>query len=209
MPNALPYNQALPTVLTAVTAPTFEVRINQIVRLFLQISGTPFANSAAMKLKATWDGLIAASDATKIIYTPLMSGTKITPSKALESGSDSNTTYRGLPEYYGEGVAKITGTFRGKDSASMNSIVNSGASTLSLMNSAGLSTLVAYGLNNDGHFICNSDFSGIRFYNFTLRSRGTEGLNSNDIIEWSADLEPNWDSLLIPVVPSFDPRNYI
>lgn len=207
MPSAIPYNQALPAALPSATAPGFEFRINQIVRLFLQISGTPFANAAAMKLKSNWDTLIAASDATKVVYTPLMSNTKITMSKKLETSADSNTTYRGLPEYFGEGVSKISGSFRGKDTASMSSIA--ALTQFSLMNSAGRSTLVAYICNNDGQFVSNSDFTGILLYNFSLRTRSTEGLNSNDIIDWDADLEPNWDGNIIPTIPSFDPRLYI
>lgn len=213
MPQAITYNQALPAVLPAVVAPGFQVRINQIARLFFQLDGNTIATTAAVKLKATWDTLIAAADATKVVYTPLCSNTKISVSKELATGSDTNTTYRGLPEYFGEGVARLSGSFRGKDYASLNSLV--GLTQFSLMNSNGLSTLRCYFMNNDGHFILQDGtstgllLSGFRVYNFSLRSRGTEGLNAADVIDFTLDLEPNWDQYVMPVVPSFDPRLYV
>lgn len=206
MPKSIPYNIAIPSVLPSITAPGFEVRINQIARLFFQLLGTPFANAAAMKLKANWDTLIAASDASKVVFSALCSNTKIAMSKDLGIGGDTNTTYRGIPEYFGEGFSKMGGSFRGKDAASMSSLVD--LTEFSLMNSAGSSTLGCYFMNNDGQFFCNADFSPIQIWNFSLRSRGTEGLNSNDVIDWSIDLAPNWDATIIPVVPSFDPRLY-
>ncbi len=215
MPKAIPYNQALPASINtpAIVAPGFEVRINQIVRLFFQQTGNTIATTAAAKLKATWDALIAAADATAVVYTPLCSNTKITSSKELATQADSNTTYRGIPEYFGEGVARLTGSFRGKDYASMNSLVQ--LTQFSQMNSAGLSSLQVYFLNNDGHFILADGtttgllLSGFRIYNFSLRSRSTEGLNSADIIDFSLDFEPNWDAAAMPVIPSFDPRLYV
>lgn len=206
MSKPIPYNQALPTILPTPTAPGFEVRMNQFVRMFLQIPGTPFATEAAMKLKANWDALIAAVDATKVVFTPLFSASKVPSSKALETGSDSNLTYRGISEYFGEGTSKGELNFRGKDSASMSAL--SDLSPFSMMNSAGLSRLAAYFVNNDGHIFCNDDFSPILIYNFTVRTRGSEGLNSNDVIPGSFELPPNWDANVIPVIPSFDPRLY-
>lgn len=211
MPKEYPYNQALPAALTAPTAPVFEVRLNQIARIFFQIAGTPFATAAAIKLKATWDGLIAASDATKIVYTPLCSNTKITTSKALASGADTNATFKGLPEYFGEGVAQLSGEFRGKDAASMSSL--SDLTQFSLMNTAGKSTLVMYLVNNDGHIFAiqnTTTVQGITAYNFRLGTRGTEGLNSNDVIPFTIDLEPYWDTAIAPFIPeaTFDPLAY-
>jgi hypothetical protein len=209
MPKAIPYNQALPSVLTSAVSPGFQVRINQMVRLFIQLTqaSPSFANEAAVKVKANWDTLIAAVDATKIQYTALFSASKVNASKALEVSGDTNATYRGIPEYFGEGFTRVEATFRGKDGASMNSMAN--YTQFSLQNSAGLTKLQAYWCNNDGHFLLNSDFSGIPMYNFALRTRSSDGLNSNDIIGFTFDLEPNWDANLIPVVPSFDPRLYV
>lgn len=200
------YNQALPSVLPSITAPGFNVRLNQISRLFFQIPGTPFASEAAMKLKANWDALIAASDITKVTYTALFSGSKIPSSKPLETGGDTNMTYQGIPEYFGEGFAKFEATFRGKDAASMASLGD--LTQFSVENSAGRSTLAAYFMNNDGQFFCNADFSPILLYNFAVRTRGTEGLNANDVIGFTFDLPPYWDETIRPVVPSFDPRLY-
>jgi hypothetical protein len=206
MPSPIPYNQALPSALTAATAPGFQVRTNQVVRLFFQLLGTPFATEADMKLKATWDALIAASDDTKVVYTPLFSNSKISMSAPLKTGKDGNETYRGIPEYFGEGVAEFTASFRGKDAASLNSLV--ALTQFSLMNSNGQSTLGVYMLNNDGMFMSPA-LNPVQIYNWSMRSRGSDGLNTNDIIDCSFDLSPNWDSDYVPLIPSFDPRNYI
>jgi len=206
MAKPIPYNRPLPTILSTPTVPTFTTRLNQMVRIMFQLSGNVFASQAAMKEKANWDALIASTGTDKVIFTSLFSNTKVSQSKALETGSDTNMTYRGISEYFGEGVSKVTLDFRGKDAASMNSM--SDITQFSLMNAAGLSSLTGYFVNNDGHIFSNGDWSGFRIWNFALRTRGSEGLNSNDVIGASFELEPNWDSTFIPTIPNFDPRLY-
>lgn len=207
MANRPVYNVPVPSVLTAITPNSIGLRTNQIVGLFIQLIGTPFPDEATMKLKASWDALIAASDSTKVVFTPPFSNPKFMQSKELETGQDTNATYEGIPEYFGEGTVKVTIEFHNIDSASlasMNYLYN-----LSKVNSANQAALGAYFLNNDGQFFCQDDFSPFRIINFTLRTRGTEGLNASDIIGASFYLKPYWSDDMIPVVPSFDPRLYI
>lgn len=209
MPKKVPYNQALPLVLPTPTTPVFEVRLNQIVRIFFQLIGTPFATAAAIKLKANWDTLIAATDATKVVFTPLCSNTKISTSKELATSADTNLTFDGIPEYFGEGASRLSGEFRGKDAVSMSSL--SDLTQFSLMNTAGQTSLVMYLVNNDGHIFASQDavtVSGIPAYNFRLGTRGSEGLNSNDVIPFTVDLKPYWDATIAPYIPSFDPLLY-
>jgi len=204
-----PYNQPLPAVIPSVTQSAFPFRLDQTTRLFLQLTpqATPnFASEAAAQTKSNWDALIAATDETKIVFTPMFSDPKIPMSKPIKTAQDSNITVAGVPDYFGETIISFTATFRSKDAASMLSMRN--LTQFSLQNTIAQTSLGAYFMNKDGYLFMNSDFSTFQIFNFRVGSRGSEGLNSADIVEMSFDLLPTWDQELICVIPTFDPRMY-
>ncbi len=201
-----PFLSAFPAT-PAVTTKTMDQRFNQIVRLAVQVSGTPFATAIALSTKANWTTLLAASDATKIILSPLFSNSKITSSKPLETGADTNATYNGIPIYFGEGTAMFSGEFQDLDAPAINSFF-SVVSGFSLSNGVGSYPLVAYWCNNDGMLFSTPTFGGLPCINLTARTRGSEGLNSSDKIPFHFYLPPNWDGVTTAPTPSV-PTNLV
>ncbi len=195
----IPYNIPTGTQFAsspAIPAKRFNVqRFNQIVRLAVQVYGTPFASQAALYLKSNWTTLLAATDNTRMILSPPFSMSKISPSKPLQTGPDTNATYNGLPVYFGEGVAEFSATFLDVDQAVIDAFFTVTAPFS--MSNYGVTTnsLVAYFCNNDGHIFSNDVWGGIPILNLTPRSRETDGLNSSDKTGFGFYFLPNWDTL--------------
>lgn len=212
-----PYNQPFPAALTAITQSAIAFRLDQSVRFFFQripqVSAT-FTQTTA-KVKANWDTAIAASDITKVVYSPVFSGMKIPPSAPLEVGANTNATFAGIAELYDEGTVRVSGTFRSKDAPSMLSMQQ--LTQYSLQNTVGGSNLGLWICNKDGYLFGDATtapstaFDPFMIYNFRTSARGSEGLNSPDILDFTFDLLPTWDQCLVCVIPTapFDPiANY-
>ena len=211
-----PYDQPLPAAFTAITQSAIPFRLDQIVRFFFQQLPTvsTFTQTTA-KVKANWDTAIAASDNTKIIYSPVFSGMKIPPSAPLEIGANTNATFAGIGELYDEGTIRVSGTFRSKDAPSMLSMQQ--LTQYSLQNTVGGSNLGLWMVNKDGYIFGNAfatpatAFDPFMVYNFRTSARGSEGLNAPDLMDFTFDMLPTWDSNLVAVIPTspFDPiANY-
>jgi len=205
----IPYNVAVATQFPATPAipdRRYNVqRFNQIVRLAVQISGTPFASQSALMLKANWDDLIAATDETRIILSPPFSNSKITSSKEIQTTPDSNATYRGLPVYFGEGTAMFSAEFQDVDGAVLDAFFDVVAPFTMGSNGAVSNTAVVYLVNNDGMIFSTPAWGGLPCIAFAGRSRGSEGLNSSDKTPFAFYLPPNWDggtTLPTPTVPT-------
>jgi hypothetical protein len=212
------YNQGVGTQFAtspAIPAKRFNTqRFNQIVRIAVQLAGTNFTDAASMMLKSNWDALIAATDETRIILSPPFSGSKVSPSKIIETSADSNDSYRGLPIYFGEGTTMFEGLFNDVDAAVLDAFFNTVAE-FSMGNGIGTNALVAYLVNNDGHIFSTPTFGGLPCINLSGRSRGSDGLNTSDKTAFNFYMPPNWDSgdtLPTPTVPvgvgSVDLRAY-
>lgn len=208
MSSAIQYNTILGNQFPdspAIPAKKFNTnRFNQVVRLALQIQGNNFATQADLMLKANWDTLIAATDATRVILSPPFSGTKISPSKPLQTNPDTNNTYRGLPVYFGEGTAEFSATFLDVDASVLDAFF-SVVSPFTMSNGLGDNVAVGYWSNNDGQIFSTPTWGGLPCINFSDRTRGSDGLNSSDMVPFSFYLTPNWDggdTLPTPSVPS-------
>ena len=204
--QTFPYNVPLPSALPTPTAPTFEFRLDQIVKIAFQMPGTPFASEAAMKDQDTWDTLTAATNATKIVLSPLFSNNKIDGGDAIMTQADSNLTVAGIPELFGNGISKFSAEFRGKDSASVQSMRD--LTQFSLQNSIGLTSLCGYLINKDGMLFCNADFSPIPIWNFNIADLSSDGLNTNNVYKITFQLAMGWNKTIVPVIPDFDIISY-
>lgn len=211
MGRQVPYNYPPVANFAAVTTPalttrTMNQRFDQIVRIGVQLGGTPFASQANLATKSYWTALLAASDATQIILSPLFSGSKITPSKPLQTGPDTNNTYLGEPVYFGEGTAEFSADFTDCDASAIDTffaIVSQFSMSGTGLNPA--TKLVAYLCNKDGMIFSTPAWGGLPCINLSPRTRMSDGLNSSDKTGFSFFLPPNWDgglTLPTPTVPS-------
>jgi hypothetical protein len=210
MAQRIPYNVPVTTQFPATPAiPTRRFnsqRFNQLVRAGFQVYGTPFSSQANFALASVWTGLIAATDATKMLISPPFSNSKLMPSKPIMTNPDSNNSYRGEPVYFGEGTAEFTAAFNDVDAAVIDAFFTV-VSPLSMNNLGSLAnSLVWYPCNNDGDLFSTPTWGGLPALAVAPRSRGSEGLNTSDITGFSLYLPPNWDGgSTLPTPTPFNP----
>ena len=216
------YNKPLPASINTSpgVSPQWPINFGQIVRLVFQqpyngsTTGSQFATMAAAQTLSNWTALIAATDATAMQYTPLMSNTKIGDSKELATAADSNLTFLGIPEYFGQGGAMFTGEFRSKDAPSTTNLAN--LIPFSNQNAGGQSNLSCYMVCNNGDVIAQGTQSGatitniqpINFFNFWFAMMATEGYATGTTIKCGLWLPPYYSDnvVMIPHTPTFDLR---
>lgn len=195
----------LPAALTDIPVSACPFRFDQIVRVLYQRrqTATSFATEALMKVLANWTALTAATDDTKVVVSPIFSGFVIPSSEPITVGGNDNSTFNGIREYYGEGAVTATGNFKNISSdvkAAMQLLTQE-----SLASSVGVSNLTAYFVNKDGVIFYTDDQRGIPVYNARIGSVGSEGLNAPNVTPFGFDLQPEWDTAIKAVIPSFDP----
>lgn len=192
-----------PAALAPPPAQDCPFRLDQIVRFAIGRRAVPaFATEAAIKALATWTPLLEAADSTKIIMTPIFASLVIPSSEGIYTGGGDNSTFNGIPIYQGEGTVRITGQFTGLSPAVVDILET--YSQESLASGVGLSNLGLIPINKDG-FIFPKNLGLAPIYNWRLASRGSEGLNANDIIPFSFDVLADWFKGFTSVKPSFDP----
>ena len=197
-------NCPLPTTLT--TIPTgCPFNFDQIIRVgFQQRQATAsFADETEIQTLADWTALIAASDATKIVMSPVFSGFVIPKSEVQASGGNDNSTVKGIREIYGNGSVTVSGTYKGLNPTILAALDN--LTQFSIPNSVGNSTLTWYMFNKDGYLFYADGFFGIEIFNFIVGTAGSEGLNSKNQNDFMADFKPDWDRILKVTKPTFDP----
>lgn len=216
------FNRVLPASVntTPAISPKFPINIGQIVRLIFQqpydggTTGSQFATLAAAQTLATWTTMLAATDGTAMFSTPLFSNSKISQPKPLETGADSNLTYRGQPEFFGMGGSMLSGEFRGKDAPSLTSMQNLAA--FSQQDAGGISNLSAYMVTDSGDVVAKGTQSGttltliepINIFNFWYGTQSTEGFASATVTGLGLWLPPYWSDnlVMIPRTATFDLR---
>ena len=170
-------------------------------------ASSSFADETEAQTLSNWTTLKAASDATKVVVGPAQSNTVIPQSEFQTSGGNDNSTAKGLPEFFGNGVVTVSGVF--KSLAPSVSAELDNLSQFSLPNSVGNTNLTAFLIGANGVIYCNSDYRGIPIYNFGVGTAGSEGLNSKNMTPFQFVLPANWDRDLVSLVPSFDPLTQI
>lgn len=180
-------------------------RLDQIVRAaFGRRSPGRFTTEANFKLLATWTSLLAATDETKVVMTPIFSSLVIPSSEGLFTGGGDNTTFNGIREYNGENFVTVTGQFKGLSPAVYLALQT--LSQYSVPGNIGGTDLGIIPINKNGYSFPGGD-NGLDFipvYNFRLGSRGSEGFNAQDIIPFSFDVTADWADHLASIKTTFD-----
>lgn len=199
-------NCTLPAALGDITQPECEFNFEQIVRLLFQRrqpSATPsFATDTAFKALATWTPLLAATDDTKIVASPLFAGMTFPPSEGLFEGGNDNTTISGVEIYKGEGQVKVTGTFTGLSPAIAEELRSFSRESQA---SLGVSNLTVYMPNRLGEVVHDNAYHGVPIYNFRLSSVGSEGYGAKNKHTFSFSLPGDWDKNIGMTKPTFNP----
>lgn len=194
----------LPNELEDIPAASCAVQFDQIVRIAFQRrqSGAASFTSTSIKLLATWTPLLAATDITKVVMSPIFAELVIPQSEALTTGGNDNTTFNGIPNYNGEGSVTVTAQRTNLESAVKKALKE--MTKYSLASSVGASELTAYLINRNGEIIHNN-YKGFPIYNFGISSVGSEGFNSPNKNALRFTFAPDWDDDSLMVKPAFDP----
>lgn len=184
--------------------------LGQIQRLAFQVtqSSASFADEATIKAQSSWTALLGLPDLdpAKIALSPIGSGVVIPPSEQITAGGDDNSTFRGIPDLFGEGFVQVTGMFKNISTETANALKE--LTQLSL-NEPNPTCLTVFLLLEKKKIAANKDdaggYFGIPVYNFRISSVGTEGNKTNTMRNFSFVLPECWDDQLDIVVADFDP----
>jgi hypothetical protein len=201
----------LPAALTTIPGTACPFKLDQIVRMGLQrrqaIPPGPFTTLVALQTLANWTTFQAAVDSTKVVVTPLFAGLVIPQSEGLFTGGNDNSTFNGIPDYNGEGMVTITGTFKNIAPATKRAMDL--LAQESLAGVGGTTNLTAYLFNKDGYSFQQNPsgtiYAGVPIYNFRVSSLGSEGFNAPNTHGFSFSVPSTWADYLTSVKPAFDP----
>lgn len=211
----------LPASLPTIPQVSCPFRFDQVVKLAFQRrqpSGTPpFPTLTAFQAKASWTTFIGATDNTKVVTSPIITGLVIPRSEGLMVGGNDNSTFAGIPEYNGEGFVGITGQIKNLPPVVYRALKR--LSQESLASAVGVSNLCIMMVNRDGVMFPDNpvDNAGaattiyrfIPVYNFRISSPGSEGFNASNINDISFQLKDDWADHIAAVKPAFDPLTEI
>jgi len=198
----------LDSTLPAVGDSTCAFDIDQVIRLAFQLpqDTAPFVDAEAIATQSNWTTLIGASDATKIIVSPFVSGFTIPSSEGAFEGGDDNTTVDGLPLYKGENTVTMEGMFKSAQPSVIKQLKNLICFAISTTGSTNLTMFLLTGKNE---VVALDDFKGIPINNFRIGSRGSEGYRASDMVTFSFNMRGDWDNDIDKVALSFDPRSLV
>lgn len=203
----------VPDVLPEIPANDCPFKIDQIIRAAFQlrqIGAEPFTPTDPITKKASWAKLVAAPDATKIVFTPIFAGLVIPRSEAKEEGGNDNSTAFGIPEYVGEQTVKITATLKNigpKVVAALRKLVEQS------IPQTGAYRLTVYLFTKNGQILCIEHtqanvvkHTGNPLFNLRFSSRGSEGFNASDTVEMGWYFPADWDEQVNLITPEdFNP----
>lgn len=201
------FNCPPPASLAAVPAQDCPERFDQIVRFaFQRIQDTPSFTETSIMLQATWTDLMAETDDTKLILSPLIPNVVIPPGEVLKEGGNDNTTINGIPKLAGRGFVPVTAQLQ-DTKAAVRAALRALVAESALI--PGFTNLWAYGINRFGQVIyekSSANCLGIKIYNLYVGDTGTEGLNKSNINNLTFDLEPGWSDATATIKPTaFNP----
>lgn len=182
------------------------IDIKQIVRIGIQKRGfvwdTAGVTPTDISTKADWDTLIAATDDTKIVLTPLLSSPLITPGDFLTEGGGNETPL---------GVEEINGTNPSQFTAQMRSVKTE--IEVALKDFMCRSNLVVYFISNEGYIFVKdqavaTQSTGFNIENktFGVSDRNVQGFGTKDTHNIQFYLAAGWSENLKRITPAdFDP----
>lgn len=198
-----------PESLTAIPTQACPERFDQIVRFgFQRKQATPSFTPTTILLEATWTALMAETDDTKLVLSPLIPNVVIPPGEVLKEGGNDNTTINGIPKLAGRGFAAVTAQLQDVEMA-VRAALRALASESALQ--PGFTNLWMYMFNRYGQIIAALESTtnpGIDVYNVMVGDTGTEGLNKSNVNNLSFDLAPGWsDNVVLYKPTAFNPLN--
>jgi hypothetical protein len=189
-----------PTVLPNLKDVTCPVDLDQVVKLAFQLTqpSAPFTTPTdPINVVNSWNALAAASDSSKIVFSPAVANVVIPASEGNFIGEDSNESVNGVGYYMGENLVKVTGEIHSApqsvidalDELSCYSDATLGASKLTvfmfLRRIKGKQRAVAKSTDVAGSYV------GFEVFNFRVSSLDSQGWNSKNKYMFSFTMLPD------------------
>lgn len=183
-------NCPLASALTAVPETTCPVDFGQIAKIAFQKRQTTSSfTTTTIKLLATWTPLLAASDASKVVISPLLSNLIVPKTEILKEGGNDNTTYKGMPKVNGLAPAEVTALLQSISDATKQALQALFPFSQIM---PGYTELWAYFLTSDNKVISKSDGSGIDVFSVAVSDLGSEGFAKKNEADLKFFLEGGW-----------------
>lgn len=174
--------------------------LKQLQRVAFQQLGFIFDGTAGkdITLKADWDALKVAADATKVVASPLVGGEPaITAGEAITEGGNDNSTLNGVTLVNGTNPASFTARF---DSLEPSQEV-------ALKQFMCRKNNGAYFVNEEDNIIAEEVTTGSGTYKtFAIQSyffgdRTNEGFGTKDSNTMTFQLKAGWSEKLVKITP--------
>jgi hypothetical protein len=195
-----------PAALATVPTQACPERYEQIVRFGIQRKQAVSSfTTTTILASGTWTPLLAETDSTKLILTPLIPNVVIPAGEVLKEGGNDNTTINGIPKLAGLPFVPVTAQLQDANSA-VRAALRALASESAVF--PGFTNLWIYPINRFGQILGvldGTEVKGIPAYNFVVGDVGTEGLNKANVANLSFDLAPGWSDGVAIYTPTFDP----
>jgi hypothetical protein len=185
----------LGAALTAVPETSCPVDFGQIAKIaFQQVQSVSTFTAATIKVKANWTAALAASDATKIVLTPIVGNLVIPKSEILKEGGNDNTTFNGMPKVNGLGFVEVSCLLRSISDATKQALQALFAYSQII---PGDSTLCAYFLTSDNKVISGAAGVAIPVFAVAVSDVGTEGFGKNNECDLKFFMQGGWSDGVI------------
>ncbi len=176
------------------------VDLKQIQRVaFQRTQATASFTPTTILTLSVWQALLAATDETKIVITPLIGGDPvIEPGEAITTGGGDNSTLNGIEQLEGVNPSKFSCVFK-----SLSALVETQIKALKCE-----TTLTVYLILQGGRIACAT--VGLTAYGFTIQSfflsdRGNAGFGTKDTFKCSFSLQEGWSENLAIYKPTWNP----
>jgi hypothetical protein len=197
-------NCPAPTSLTEIPKQDCGVNLKQIQRVAFQRNGNQFGADATVPNTilelADWQALMAATDNTKIVITPLIGANPtIEPGDAITSGGGDNSTLNGVEEVEGVNPSAFSCEFKELSPAiekAMKTLLCEKSLTVYLILQGGKIAVVEIDTDKYKGFGIQSPF---------LSDRGNQGYATKDTHTMSFSLAAGWSEDLVIITPNFNP----
>jgi hypothetical protein len=168
-----------------------------------------FANAGAFISSVVWQGLLNATDDSRLVITPYVSSFVIPPSTVLTKGGNDNTTIDGVAEVNGISFVTVKFQLKNISAETADELRLLGTET---MIQPGVSNIVAYFLQTSDAVVWNktstgTKYDGFEIFNLVVTDIGNEGLNTNTMYDVQFDMKGGWSQWWGYQVLPFNPRD--
>lgn len=189
----------LPDALTTIPGFSCGEDMGQIQKLIFQRrQATPPLTVTEAALLTNWQDLLDATDDTKVVITPFISGFAIPKAEPNLEGGNDNSTINGAPIPHPSNPVRSTGDMRSVPAATLRAMKDLNCEdpngmTVYMVNQFGK----IFGVSTDG-----TDFEGFGIQAPFVGDSSNEGYAKNDLTPINMSYPTGWRDYLKSITPS-------